>query len=62
MYFPFVGATPRPDSLSLPVKSTEFWTTHKDGEVKLRMGESDPEAWTPLDCEPDVHFYGPTLW
>ncbi len=48
MYFSFVGATPRPDSLSLPVKSTEFWTTHKDGEVKLRMGESDPEAEPPL--------------
>ncbi|XP_016128580.1 long-chain-fatty-acid--CoA ligase ACSBG2-like [Sinocyclocheilus grahami] len=38
------GATPRPDSLSLPAKGTELWTTHRDGEVKLRMGESGPEA------------------
>ncbi|KAK7145870.1 hypothetical protein R3I93_013563 [Phoxinus phoxinus] len=38
------GATPRPDSLSLPAKGTEFWTTCRDGEVKLRMGESGPEA------------------
>ncbi|XP_016326933.1 long-chain-fatty-acid--CoA ligase ACSBG2-like isoform X2 [Sinocyclocheilus anshuiensis] len=38
------GATPRPDSLSLPAKGTELWNTHRDGEVKLRMGESGPEA------------------
>ncbi|TRY98417.1 hypothetical protein DNTS_017963 [Danionella cerebrum] len=38
------GATPRPDSLSLRSKGTELWTTHRDGEVKLRMGESGPEA------------------
>ncbi|XP_056319746.1 long-chain-fatty-acid--CoA ligase ACSBG2 isoform X1 [Danio aesculapii] len=42
------GATPRPDSLSLPTKGTELWTTHRDGEVKLRMGESGLEAETPL--------------
>uniref|UniRef100_A0A9J8BWB9 Long-chain-fatty-acid--CoA ligase ACSBG2 n=1 Tax=Cyprinus carpio carpio TaxID=630221 RepID=A0A9J8BWB9_CYPCA len=42
------GATPRPDSLSLPAKGTELWTTHRDGEVKLRMGESGPEAEPPL--------------
>uniref|UniRef100_A0A8C1IQ10 Long-chain-fatty-acid--CoA ligase ACSBG2 n=1 Tax=Cyprinus carpio TaxID=7962 RepID=A0A8C1IQ10_CYPCA len=42
------GATARPNSLSLPVKATEFWTTHRNGEVKLRMGESGPEAKPPL--------------
>lgn len=42
------GTTPRPDSLSLPTKGTELWTTHRDGEVKLRMGESGLEAETPL--------------
>uniref|UniRef100_A0A673IEQ5 Long-chain-fatty-acid--CoA ligase ACSBG2 n=1 Tax=Sinocyclocheilus rhinocerous TaxID=307959 RepID=A0A673IEQ5_9TELE len=41
-------ATPRPDSLSLHTKGTELWTTHRDGEVKLRMGESGPEAEPPL--------------
>ncbi|KAL1270036.1 hypothetical protein QQF64_032325 [Cirrhinus molitorella] len=42
------GVTPRPNSLSLPTKGTELWTTHRDGEVKLRMGESGPEAEPPL--------------
>uniref|UniRef100_A0A673JL53 Long-chain-fatty-acid--CoA ligase ACSBG2 n=1 Tax=Sinocyclocheilus rhinocerous TaxID=307959 RepID=A0A673JL53_9TELE len=42
------GATARPNSLSLPVKGTDLWTLHRDGEVKLRMGESGPEAEPPL--------------
>uniref|UniRef100_W5LB37 Long-chain-fatty-acid--CoA ligase ACSBG2 n=1 Tax=Astyanax mexicanus TaxID=7994 RepID=W5LB37_ASTMX len=37
----------RPASLALPVSSgSELWTTQRDGEVKLRMGESGPAAET----------------
>ncbi len=52
--FSFVGATLVPTRSPCPFKSTEFWTTHKDGEVKLRMGESDPEAEPPLTVNADV--------
>ncbi|XP_051950198.1 long-chain-fatty-acid--CoA ligase ACSBG2 isoform X2 [Xyrauchen texanus] len=42
------GAAPRPDSLSLPAQGTELWTSCRNGEVKLRMGESGPAAEPPV--------------
>lgn len=38
----------RPASLALPVSGSELWTTQRDGEVKLRIGESGPAAQPPV--------------
>ncbi|XP_072537451.1 long-chain-fatty-acid--CoA ligase ACSBG2 isoform X2 [Salminus brasiliensis] len=38
----------RPASLSLPVTGSELWTSRRDGEVKLRMGDSGPAAEPPV--------------
>ncbi|KAL7828954.1 hypothetical protein SRHO_G00325880 [Serrasalmus rhombeus] len=38
----------RPASLSLPVSGSALWTMQREGEVKLRMGDSGPAAVPPV--------------
>ncbi|XP_017541952.2 long-chain-fatty-acid--CoA ligase ACSBG2 isoform X1 [Pygocentrus nattereri] len=38
----------RPASLSLPVSESALWTVQREGEVKLRMGDSGPAAVPPV--------------
>ncbi|XP_076860414.1 long-chain-fatty-acid--CoA ligase ACSBG2 isoform X2 [Brachyhypopomus gauderio] len=42
------GSAPRPVSLSLPTSGRALWTTRRDGEVELRVGESGVEAEPPV--------------